>query len=79
MAVQLAVKRYFGEDVMASSTAGTLDSLNMKSIKTIILSKFGVTKSEADREKLQAHCKIAIGQKCKQLRAACHSKFLTLP
>ena len=77
MAVQLEVKHYFGEDVMASNTAGTLDPLKMKSIKTIILSKFGVKKSEADRKDLQAHCKIAIGQKCKQLRAARRLKFLT--
>ena len=79
MAVQLAVNHYFGEDVMASSTAGSLDSLKMKLIKTIILSKFGVKKSEADREELWACCKVAIGQKCKQLRAARHAKFLTLP
>ena len=69
MAVQLAVKHFFGEDVMASNTAGSLDSSKMRTIKTIILAKFGAKKSEEEKEDIWARCKIAIGQKCKQLRA----------
>ncbi len=59
---------------MIAGTAGSLDSPHMKSIKTIVLAKFGGKKSE-DKELLWAHCKTAIGQKCKQLRAARRTRF----
>ena len=50
---------------MANCTAGTLDPDRMRRIKEIILAKFDKKRSEADREELWSHCKVAIGQKCK--------------
>ena len=70
MAVQLATLYFFGEDMMAQHTAGTLDAMKMERIKAIVLAKFGEKRSPEDKEALWARCKVAIGQKCKQLRAA---------
>ncbi len=75
MAGQLAARHYFGEEVMATNTDGTLDPIKMNLIKAIVLSKFEGKKSKEDDEVIWARCKTAIGQKCKQLRAARRPKY----
>ena len=71
--MQLAHQYFFGTRVMAIHTAGTLDPVRMGRIKEIILAKFGGRRSVVDREAIWGKCKIAIGQKCKQLRRTCRA------
>ena len=58
---------------MATHTAGTLDPVRMGHIKEIILAKFGGRRSAVDCEAIWGKCKIAIRQKCKQLRRMCRA------
>ena len=53
---------------MATTTAARLDPTIMEEIKQLIVSKFAEKRSMADKEELWRRCRVAIGQKCKQLR-----------
>ena len=68
VAVHLAQFYYLGETATSRTTAAHLDSSKMEEIKELILSKFASRRSLADREELWRKCRVAIGQKCKQLR-----------
>ena len=72
--VHLAQFYFFGESLMGKNTAATLDTTKMDEIKHLILTKFGENRSAADKEEIWRCCRIAIGQKCKQLRAKKVSK-----
>ena len=69
VAVHLAQFYFFGESVMARTTAAHLDPAKMGQIKSLVLGKFGAKRSLADKEELWRKCRTAIGQKCKTLRA----------
>ena len=69
VAVHLAQYYYFGESRMAETTASRLDPRKMEEIKGHVLSKCATKRSLGDREELWRKCRVAIGQKCKQLRA----------
>ena len=60
---------FFGETEMSKTTAGQLEPTKMDEIKKLIVSKFAEKRSIADKEELWRKCRVAIGQKCKQLRA----------
>ena len=69
VAVHLAQFYFFGESVIAKTTAARLDPIQMEEIKHLIISKFAGNRSMADKEDLWRRCRVAIGQKCKLLRA----------
>ena len=68
MAIQLALYHFFGEDVMAISTPGTLDSTKMQEIKNIAIKKFAMNSSPEDQKTLWRKCKDAIGHRCNDIR-----------
>ena len=69
LAVMLAMEYFFGQDYMSRHTTATLEPDRMLQLKAIVLSKFAARRSEPDREHLWGKWRIAIGQKCKSLRA----------
>ena len=71
VAVHLAQFYFFGESVMARTTAARLDPAKMGQIKSLVLGKFGAKRSLqlADKEELWRKCRTAIGQKCKAFRS----------
>ena len=68
--MQLAISYFFGEEVMARNTAGSLNHSKMQRIKSIVISKFAQKRSLEDQEALWSKSKTANGQKCKALRYA---------
>ena len=52
VAVHLAQFYFFGESVMARTTAAHLDPAKMGQIKSLVLGKFGARRSLADKEDL---------------------------
>lgn len=68
MAIQLALYHFFGEDMMARNTPGTLDPSKMQEIKNIVIKKFAMNSSPEDQETLWKKCKDAIGHRCNDIR-----------
>ncbi len=48
----------------------TTTQIKENSIQVIVTAKFAAKRSEEDKDALWSRCKMAIGQKCKALRAA---------